>query len=285
MTTSGALMQVASPFTRRGRVMRIDDLHAEVVLVESSARHWARCALPGGAVPGVGDEVLLVGGDDCETFLVAVLEAPRPTPTHLKLAGGARAEVVESEPEVLRVFSTEGELVLEYDSARGCAKLRAGQGDLEVVAERGTLRLAAAEALQLEAPRIDARSRELRLESGDAVSSSSLALSATGARLAAPLVETVAQRVEQRAVELRQTVQRLVTHAGDVRMVVEKLETIAGQLRERARRSYRVVEELAQLRAGRLRTRVADTYQLTARKTLMRAKRDFKVKGDQIHLG
>ena len=63
------------------------------------------------------------------------------------------------------------------------------------------------------------------------------------------------------------------------------LESIAEQVIEKAKRTYRSVEEVAQLRAGRVRTLVKDTYHLKARKTLLRSSRDFKVKADQIHLG
>jgi ribosomal protein L17 len=98
-------------------------------------------------------------------------------------------------------------------------------------------------------------------------------------------VETVAQRVEVRARELRQTVQRLVTHAGDVQLVAERVESVVEQVIEKAKRSYRSVEDVAQLCAGRVRILVTDTYHLKARKTLLRSSRDFKVKADQIHLG
>jgi phage baseplate assembly protein gpV len=278
-------MDVASTFARRGRVERIEDDEVEIRLEGSHEVRWASLALPSAETPGVGDEVLLIGQEGCEAFVVAVLGRSRPGARRLELASGARAEVASSDPEVLRIFSTEGELVVEYDAALGRAQVRTGRGDLEVIAEAGNLRLAAAHTLQLEAERIDARSREINLETGDGASRSSLALSASGARLAGPLVEMVAKRLEQRAGELRQTVQRLVTHASDVQLVVERLETIAGQVRERAKRTYRVVEELAQLRAGRLRTFIASTYHLKAHKTVMRSTRDFKVKADQIHLG
>jgi len=272
----------AGGFARTGCVERIDGDWTEVRLASSHALERARLALSG-ATPSVGDEVLLVGGEGGDCFVVALLG---PSRRRLELVGGARAEVEDDEPEVLRLFSKSGELVLEYDAALGRAKLQAGSGDLEIVAADGNLRLKAANTLQLDAERIVARSRrDIRLDAGDASRRSSLTLSVRGVRLLGPLVETVAQRVEVRAQELRQTVQQLVTHARDVQLVAERVESVAEQVIEKTKQSYRSVEDVAQLCAGRIRILVQDTYHLKARKTLLRSSRDFKVKADQIHLG
>ena len=66
---------------------------------------------------------------------------------------------------------------------------------------------------------------------------------------------------------------------------VDVLETAAGRVVERARETYREVEELAQLRAGRVRQVAEKTYHVMGARTLFKARRDVKIKGDTIHLG
>lgn len=268
-------------FARAGVVECCADGEVEVRVGESGWLQRAR--VPEAMALSAGDEVLIVGNGDGACWVTTQLSARR---RHLELAGGARAEVDSDDPGRLSIYAASGELVLEFDAERGRAVVQAEHGDVEVAAADGDLQLRAANTLRLEGERIEARSRhETRLECGDATSRSGITLSARGARLVGPLVETVAERAEVRARELRQTVGELVTHAETVRQVARKVESVAEQVVEKAKRSLRTVEGLAQLRAGRMRTLVEETWHLKSRKALLRSQRDFKVKADQIHLG
>ncbi len=93
-----------------------------------------------------------------------------------------------------------------------------------------------------------------------------------------------------RAVRIGGTAIELTGHKLDVktkhtRWIVDRLETFAGTLVETAKNAYRSVEQLAQLKTGRMRTFVDETYQFKSKNAILKADEDFKVKGDQIHLG
>jgi len=63
------------------------------------------------------------------------------------------------------------------------------------------------------------------------------------------------------------------------------LETRAATVISHAGNVYETVEELAQLQAGRQRTLIQGSCHLKARDAFMKAEKDFKVDGEQIHLG
>jgi hypothetical protein len=77
----------------------------------------------------------------------------------------------------------------------------------------------------------------------------------------------------------------LNVRAASARWIVGRMETLAGTLMEKARNSYRTVEQLSQLKTGRMRTLVDQTFQFKSRKAFLKSEEDFKIKGEKIHLG
>lgn len=90
-------------------------------------------------------------------------------------------------------------------------------------------------------------------------------------------------RIEGRTIEMNS--HGLNVKAASARWIVDRMETLAGTLVEKARNSYRTVEQLAQLRTGRMRTLVNQTFQFKSRKAFLKSEEDFKIKGEKIHLG
>jgi hypothetical protein len=70
-----------------------------------------------------------------------------------------------------------------------------------------------------------------------------------------------------------------------VRQRVDVLETRAGRVVERAKETYRDVQDLAQTRAGRVRIVAEKTFHVLGARALLKAREDVKIKGDKIHLG
>jgi hypothetical protein len=66
---------------------------------------------------------------------------------------------------------------------------------------------------------------------------------------------------------------------------IEVLETRASRIVERAKNVYQEVEELAQVHAGRVRVVADDALHLHARRALVKADEDVKIRGEKIHLG
>ncbi|MHC4960134.1 MAG: DUF3540 domain-containing protein [Planctomycetota bacterium] len=83
----------------------------------------ARWALPGLPLPAPGDEVVLTGTNDL--YVVGVI------------TNGAR-RITATRDSPVSVFDEEGELLFEYSGRRARVRVR---GDLELVSERGTVRI------------------------------------------------------------------------------------------------------------------------------------------------
>lgn len=171
--------------------------------------------------------------------------APPPAPPRrLVTRAGASVGIAESEGrERIEVRDGEGRLVFELDPVTGRTVVTVPRGDLVLqaagdvkIAAGGAVRCRGAEGIALEAGRGDQRSR---------------------LRLAAGLAELVAGRVE----------------------------TVADRLFEKARSVFRQVEDLHQLRAGRARTVVADGFHLKSGHAVLECDDEMKIDGKTIHLG
>ncbi|MGH7995886.1 MAG: DUF3540 domain-containing protein [Opitutaceae bacterium] len=70
-----------------------------------------------------------------------------------------------------------------------------------------------------------------------------------------------------------------------ISLAARRLETEAGTVVSKAANVYESVAELAQLQAGRTRTLVKGSCLLKARDAFLKTEADFKIDGEQIHLG
>lgn len=73
--------------------------------------------------------------------------------------------------------------------------------------------------------------------------------------------------------------------AQQISLVAQRLETRAKTVVAKAGNVYETVEELSQLQSGRMRTVVKGSCHLKAHDAFLKAEKDFKVDGEQIHLG
>lgn len=145
--------------------------------------------------------------------------------------------------EVLRVVDADGRLLFEHNTGTRVTVIVAPEGDLELRAPRGKVKIVAAEGFELDAPTLHAKVGEARVEGRS--------LSATFDR---------------------------------VKSAVGVIETRAERIIERAKNSYREVEELSQTRAGRLRLVAEKAVSLLGQRAVVKAKEDVKIKGDKVYL-
>jgi len=73
--------------------------------------------------------------------------------------------------------------------------------------------------------------------------------------------------------------------AQKISLEAHRLETRAETVVAKAENVYETVEELIQVQTGRMRTLVKESCHLKARDAFLKAEQDFKVDGEQIHLG
>jgi hypothetical protein len=274
MTTllDAAFVAGAYRFVGPAEVLSVDDARGEALVrrtdEEGDAPVRARVALAEGDV-AAGDEVLVLGDGAGGAYVVGRLRVRRPA--------GPR---VEREDRCVRVLSERGELLFEHDAATGRSRVVVPEGDLEVGTASGGIRFRSAGEISLEGERVRVTARSAA--SGTAAS---LDLHPARTRITGADVGIVAQRGEFAIGDETHVGRRFRLRSGHARLQVERLETVARTVIESARDVYRKAERLAQLTAGRVRTIVEGTFHLNARKTRMKAKKDFRVDGEKIHLG
>jgi hypothetical protein len=81
------------------------------------------------------------------------------------------------------------------------------------------------------------------------------------------------------------TASRLSLRAGLAELVASRVETVADRLFEKARSAFRQVEDLHQLRAGRSRTVVAAGFHVKSGHTSIESDDEVRIDGKAIHLG
>jgi hypothetical protein len=161
--------------------------------------------------------------DDSEApVAVDVVDADRTLTTTTGVSATLTRGAVDA--EVLRVVDAEGRLLFEHNTSTRVTVIVAPEGDLELRAPRGKVKIVAAEGFELEAPSVHAKVGEARVEGRT--------LSATFDRLktAAGVVETSAGRILERAKNVYREVEELSqTRAGRLRLVAEKTVSLLGQ--------------------------------------------------------
>jgi hypothetical protein len=109
----------------------------------------------------------------------------------------------------------------------------------------------------------------------------------TGAEAAvlAGSVRVVAQRGLAAFDELTVLAERVDAEVTRLRATFTTVDTVMERLSQRAKRVYRFVGELDQLRARRADYAAQETFQVHAHDTLLTSEQLVKIDGDQIHVG
>lgn len=226
----------------------------------------ARNAVAGGYRPRRGDEVVVIADGRGECFVVGVLRALR--------------EAEEPAPEL------PSELTVER--ADGCTRIVIAEGDLELAAPTGRVRIAGAEGVSIGSERdVEVRARRaVTIESHDGERArSGLRLDGDAAELSAGVLAARAARLAVLAEEVTAFATRLDARIDDVRQQATRIEVRAVELIEHARDSYREIEGLSQTRAGRIRLVAASTLSALAERAKLKARTVFAIDGESIHLG
>ena len=78
---------------------------------------------------------------------------------------------------------------------------------------------------------------------------------------------------------------RVLAQADVLKFVVGIFDTIAERISQKVKRSYRIVEEIDQVRSNQIDYRAEKNMSLKAQNALVTADELVKIEGDQIHLG
>ena len=256
---------------------------------ERGAAVHAILAIDGGTRLAEGDRVLLAWDAGGEAYVIGVI-ARRDAAPSLIARGGARARLIdENGGEAIQVLDAHDRLVFEYRPDEGEGTISVPQGNLALRAPAGDVLLEAGGRVRCRAgTEVDLRAgSQINAEVGTAgsVDRTRFSLSSRSAKLATQAFELSARRGLLRIAEASYfgvvfdgTVER-------ARLAAGKIETLAERVVERARDVYRQVHGLYQLKAGRVRTLVEDSYYTKAHQAYLLAEKDVRIDGEQIRLG
>lgn len=222
----------------------------------------ARLAIAGDYAPRAGDRVLVVLDAAGQAYVIGVLRALRA-----------------AEPETI------GGLEIERDGER--TRLTLASGDLELSAAAGRVVVRGAHGVDIASDRevaITGASASLASVQ-DGTVESGVRFDGSSAELRAGLLATRAAHLHTVAEEVTLIAARMDAHLERLRQRASQLETEAEEIVERAKTSYREIEDLAQTRAGRLRLVARSTMHALAQRVKMKAESIFAIDGDSIHLG
>ena len=244
-----------------------------------SSPYLARAALPPGAFPKAGDDVVVIE-TNVGPVVTAVLGLPDPAVVKTAAMADGTCAQVSATGDRLEVLRADGTTLFVYDvnASHGQVTLRSEAIDVHAFA--GDLRLRAAGDVLLEGRTVRAQAHLPGAEEGSTfrLDPRQASLAAPGVNIDSPSLRVQAGRVEMRAADLGAAVDRAVVN-------VRRLESTADVVVQTARNLYQHVHELAQQRAGSLRTIVDDTIQIKAREVITRAVEAFKLRSEKIHLG
>ncbi len=133
------------------------------------------------------------------------------------------------------------------------------EGDVNLAVRNGQLHIAAARGITLATP------RALDLAGGE------FSLSARQGRILVDRMYCLGQR--------------LMAEIDQIRLLGRWFDSVLERISKRVKRSYKIVEELDQVRSEQIDYRASKNFQLHGQNTLMSAKELVKVDAEQIHLG
>ncbi len=216
-------------------------------------------------IPAVGDTVLVLGDDASGHYAIGVLHTRS------------------------RSTTSSGEARFVHDPERGCTRIAVEEGDLELVATGGNIRLVAGGGIDLTGFQpVDIRSRvAVRLSLIDHIGGMLTKLGITRSRtnLAGDAIRVEGEDVRIAARQGTLACEQLNGEFDRVDVNVRRASFTVDTMLTKAKNVYHRVAALWQLSANRTRTVVAETSHHKARRVYTKAVEDVKIDGQKIHLG
>jgi len=183
----------------------------------------------------------------------------------------------------IQIRSAEDALLFEYDARQSRCRVFIPEGDLDLVAAKGHIRLEARDgvSVQSEAAIKMESDTSVTLASGD----SSNSLNPEAVELKAEQINAAAARGRVEVNEASVAIARLDAAYESVRQTVGLLETHARRLVEVTHESFRQAEDLSEQKAGRVRWLVDGAFSLLGGHARVRMDEDIDMDAEQIRLG
>jgi len=248
---------------------------------DAPGKLWAASAVAGSYFLSPGDKVLCAAETLAEIYIIGVLKSVNPK---ISLSTGAYATL---SGDAIQVFSNEKTLLFEYDAQCNCARITPSFGDLEV-ASQGNINFTAGQNIQFQGQHLEMKGRHgmrIGLQNTIGKLSNAITFSPGRIRLQSNELGVTAKRNIMQTEETRITSKRFKGVVEHAQIVGGTIETLANSVIEKAKNTYRSVEQLSQLTAGRMKTLVKTTIHTKSKQSFLHAEDDYKINADKIHLG
>jgi Protein of unknown function (DUF3540) len=260
MTAPGSI-----PFAialHRATVTAVDDDGAAVEVRFGDERVRA-AVVHGGVEPRVGDEALVALNAASEWFLLGAL-GTRPS---VSTRDGAKASLErDGDDEVLRLRDARGAVLVEHRA--GHTVVRAAEGDLELRADAGSVRVVARDAVTV-----------------SGANAGALRVDAMGVEASGPSLRATTEKTSVESRETVVTAERVGVSAERVNVTAKVMESRVGRIVERAQEAYRDVEGTLQQRVGRYRVLAKETWQVLSGRAVLKSRGDVRIDGEKLYLG
>lgn len=246
-----------------------------------------------------GDTVLIAGEERNSIYIIGVIPGGKKygasylnESQKIDLGNKAFLKVTpkdnETSSKILKVYSSEKQLILKYDPDSGKTILNTETGDLELSASSGNLKITTENSLILEGRDIKLSGKNnlsFGIKDENNIVSSDLSMDRKQVKMGAKNFNLAAERGRFNVVDTRYSGDHLSAKIINIHLITSKLETLAKTIVEKTTDSFRTVKNLSLLKAFRKRTVLEGSYHLKSKSAILKTEKDFKVKSDKIHLG
>lgn len=226
---SAANLQYLQHFLRTADVIEVKDARYIRVRIKHESRNiklWVSFAMGNAPLPQVGDSVLVAGEDINSGYIIGHFPAQRTDNSSM-------------------TFN------ITQDKTSGKTTLTIPNGDLDLCAEKGSIKLNAAKSLHLNSPIFSLNSTKGNINIAES--------NFKGISLSASLMQT--------------------------KFFINKAFNTIDKLVEKTKNAFRHTENLNQTKAGRMRTLVNGSYHLKSEHINEKAVKDVRIDGNRINLG
>lgn len=193
---------------------------------------------------------------------------------------GVSAQITSVEGEErVEIRDADDRLLVSVDPRTGGMVLSCPRGPFAIRSATGDIVLDAAGAV-----RVNGRER-VELCGGEKDGASRLSLDKTCSKLESEIVDVTARKARAGLGDVRLAATTLMSRVEDARLLYGRVETVAERVVERARTALRRVEELSELAAGRIRNVASGAMVLEAGHASLEAKDEVRIDGKHINLG
>lgn len=271
-----------------------DDGFFQLCVSGRSFEEWvlARSVLSPGAQAEKDDQVLIVSDDAGNYYIIGIVKKSSAAflEVNKKLVAEDGTCVVLKRGETsesIEVRSKSGDILFEYDPAKGRFSFRSPCSDLVFSAPFGNIDMLAKKNIRFSSEGdllFSGLSNIKMLTGGTGLKNSSFLLNKDHTVLKGKRISVTADEAECDLLKTKLRGKMLSAKIDKAWASFESLEIVSQSIKQKTKDLYQRVEHLFQIDAGRMRMLIWKVFNLKGGRTYINADKDLKLKGEKIHL-